>query len=119
MLNVFESSRDLKGKTIIVTGGSGGIGKECVREFAKRNGRVIIASKNMEKGKRAVKEIEADFKMSNEHLQSEIIVKQLDLSSIDSIKEFSYHFNKGRLYFLIRSSFFNLIIASFKKIRGG
>ena len=34
----------LEGRTVIVTGGSGGIGRGCVRVFARAGANVVVAS---------------------------------------------------------------------------
>jgi len=49
----------LKGKRILVTGGSSGIGKAAAIEIAKQGAEVIIQARNLEKLKTAAKEIAA------------------------------------------------------------
>lgn len=41
----------MNGKTVIVTGATGGIGKETARELAKRGARVIMACRNINTAK--------------------------------------------------------------------
>jgi len=49
--------RDLSGKVVVVTGGSGGIGYETCRALAFHGAHVIIASRDMVKSKDAVERI--------------------------------------------------------------
>lgn len=47
--------RDLKGKTIIVTGANNGIGMETAKHFAQmKPGKLILACRNKERGETAV-----------------------------------------------------------------
>eukprot|EP00062_Callorhinchus_milii_P021490 gi/632978261/ref/XP_007905810.1/ PREDICTED: retinol dehydrogenase 12-like isoform X1 [Callorhinchus milii] len=79
----------LDGKTVLLTGGNTGIGKETARDLAKRGARIIIACRDMEKGTAAVKELVEDS--GNES----IIVKKLDLADTKSIREFAAQINDG------------------------
>ncbi|KAL1497827.1 hypothetical protein ABEB36_008719 [Hypothenemus hampei] len=73
----------MNGKTVIVTGATGGIGKETVRDLAGRDARVILACRNIENGEKVREEI------ANQTGNSNLIVKKLDLSSQKSIREFA------------------------------
>ncbi len=48
-----ENMPDLKGKTIIVTGGNSGLGYEAVKAFALKGAEVVMASRSTEKGEEA------------------------------------------------------------------
>jgi 2-deoxy-D-gluconate 3-dehydrogenase len=50
---------DLKGRVAVVTGGNGGIGLGMARGLAQAGARVVVAARNAEKGRTAVKELEA------------------------------------------------------------
>ena len=52
-----ENIPDLKGKTIVVTGGNSGLGYESVKAFAAKGAEVILASRSPEKGEAAKAEI--------------------------------------------------------------
>ncbi|KAF5292429.1 hypothetical protein FQA39_LY13976 [Lamprigera yunnana] len=74
-------------KTIIVTGGNGGIGKEVVKGLAKTGAKIIMACRNQETGRNARDEIiEATGNNS-------VILKKIDLSSFQSIREFADDIN--------------------------
>jgi len=51
------SSAKLTGKTVVITGGNTGIGKETARIVAWRKARVIIGCRNITKGLQAAAEI--------------------------------------------------------------
>ncbi len=61
MKESLENFFSLKGKTAIVTGGNGGIGKGIVRGLASVGANVMIAARNTAKTDEAVAEIEKDF----------------------------------------------------------
>ena len=50
---------DLKGRVAVVTGGNGGIGLGMARGLAAAGARVVVAARNAEKGRAAVKELDA------------------------------------------------------------
>ncbi|XP_055592999.1 retinol dehydrogenase 14 isoform X3 [Uranotaenia lowii] len=77
------NSRNMEGKTVIITGANSGIGKETARDLAKRGARVIMACRNMETAK------EAREKIVDESQNSNVFVKQVDLSSLASIRAFA------------------------------
>lgn len=79
---VCRSQQTMDGKTVIITGGNTGIGKETAKELASRNARVILACRNLEKAKRAAQEI-------FEETQRPVVVKHLDLASFKSVREFA------------------------------
>jgi len=81
----------LKGRIYIVTGANAGIGTETVKALASAGARVILCSRDIDKGKDAIKN-EIKKKGHGNYIvndTSNIIVKQLDLSSFDSIKKFA------------------------------
>ena len=79
---------DLKGKTIIVTGGNSGLGYESVKAFANKHADVILASRSLEKGENAKSEILKDIP------NGRIDVIRLDLGDMESIKSFVSEFKK-------------------------
>lgn len=77
------SDKKLDGKTVIVTGGNCGIGKETARDMARRGARVILACRDIMKGERAAVDIRRTTGNSN------VIVLQCDLASLESIQKFA------------------------------
>jgi NAD(P)-dependent dehydrogenase (short-subunit alcohol dehydrogenase family) len=76
----------LKGKVAIVTGGNTGIGKATVAGLAQRGAAVIIACRDVGKGKAALEEIAAKTGANDLH------VMRLDLASLESVRSFAAAF---------------------------
>ena len=74
---------DQSGKTIIVTGSNSGIGKETVKQLAAKGAKVIMAVRNLEKGRQAMTDIKQEV------VNADIEVRQLDLSDLKSVRAFS------------------------------
>ena len=81
-----DTVSSLKGKVIIVTGGNSGIGFEAVRAFAKKRATVIMTSRSLERGEKAMQ------KLREESIADTVQLRQLDLASQSSIQEFSKAF---------------------------
>lgn len=75
-------SEDYKGKTIIITGGNSGIGFESAKNFCYLKAHVIIACRNLNKGKDAIELIKKEIPYAN------IELMQLDISNESSIQSF-------------------------------
>jgi len=80
---VCRSKALLKGKTVIITGANAGIGKETAVDLAKRNARVILACRSVEKGEKAAVEVRERSGSDN------IVFQQLDLASLTSVRQFA------------------------------
>lgn len=76
------------GKTVVITGGNTGIGKETARILAWRKARVIIGCRNITKGLQATAEIIENTGNRN------VEVKKLDLSSFKSVRKFAEEINE-------------------------
>ncbi|KAJ3733725.1 hypothetical protein DFJ43DRAFT_994570 [Lentinula guzmanii] len=92
---------DLTGKTVIVTGGNGGLGFEAAKHFATMNpARLIITSRSEEKGKSALSKISQDTGYTKAEAWP------LDLSRFASVREFADRFERegGRLDILVENA---------------
>ncbi|XP_076315001.1 retinol dehydrogenase 11-like [Tachypleus tridentatus] len=99
-LGICKYKTNLSGKTVIVTGGNTGIGKETAKELARRHASVVLACRNQEKGKMAAE----DIIDSTGNTKIEVMV--LDLSSQKSVREFVDKFKRthDRLDILINNA---------------
>jgi len=102
--------QDLAGKTAIVTGGNQGIGLETCKALASGGARVILCSRSVEAGLKAIdSEIkqpgEGKYVVSDENA-ARVIVKQLDLNSLKIVKKFCDDINatEERIDFLIMNA---------------
>jgi NAD(P)-dependent dehydrogenase (short-subunit alcohol dehydrogenase family) len=73
----------MQGKTVVITGGNAGIGKEAAVELARLGARVVITSRNEERGQAALQEI-----VQRSDSQS-VDVMALDLGSFRSVRSFA------------------------------
>lgn len=78
-----QSIPSQKGKVIIITGATSGLGKEAVKVLAAKGATIIAAVRNTEKAEKVVQEIK---KISPDAI---IDIQKLDLASLDSIKAFA------------------------------
>lgn len=90
---------DQKGRVVIVTGSSSGIGYETARVLANKNATVVIAVRNLQKGNAALDKIKAGYQ------NADIRVMELDLADLESIRNFAAEFksNFSRLDLLINN----------------
>ncbi|KAL3890052.1 hypothetical protein ACJMK2_002352 [Sinanodonta woodiana] len=78
-----QSNRRLDGKTVIVTGGNAGIGKETAIDMARRGARVILGCRSAERAQEAVRDIIAKTGNSN------VVFYIVDLADLDSVRQFA------------------------------
>lgn len=95
-----ENIPNQKGRVVIVTGSSSGIGYETARVLANKQATVIIAVRSMAKGKAA-----AD-KIRSQNRDAVLKVMDLDLADLKSVKKFAETFKKeySRLDLLINNA---------------
>lgn len=98
-LEVIEG-HDLKGKNAIVTGAYSGIGIETARALAHAGARVTIAVRDINKGKMAAAQLNAQ---TGKEL---VYASVLDLSDLSSVRKFaeSYLAESGKLSILINNA---------------
>ncbi|XP_029366656.1 retinol dehydrogenase 14 [Echeneis naucrates] len=90
----------LDGKTVVITGGNSGIGKETAVALAMRGARVIIACRDLDKAEKAVREIKFRGHSLN------VLHMELDLANLRSVREFCKSFlqREKRLDILINNA---------------
>lgn len=95
-----RSYQSMNDKTVIITGGNRGLGKETALNLALRGARVILACRNVEQGRAAAEEIIQRTGNNN------IVVIHLDLASLYSVRQFAEKINKeeSRLDVLINNA---------------
>lgn len=82
-------SQSLKSKNIIITGANSGLGYYSSLSIAMHGGTVIMAVRNIEKGRLA------QNKILNLYPESKIEIAQLDLSDLNSIEDFATSYKKS------------------------
>uniref|UniRef100_A0A8C4U6X1 Dehydrogenase/reductase 13 n=1 Tax=Falco tinnunculus TaxID=100819 RepID=A0A8C4U6X1_FALTI len=90
----------LRGRTAIVTGGSGGIGAATALELARGGARVVLAARSASRGEAAARRIRTET--GNE----EVRFMQLDLASLRSVRAFASTFlrQEPHLHLLINNA---------------
>lgn len=84
-----ENIPDQKGKIVLITGATSGLGKEAAKIFASKGATVILPVRNTEKAKTVREEI------LKTNPNAKIDVRSLDLSNLNSIKLFSEEISKS------------------------
>jgi NAD(P)-dependent dehydrogenase (short-subunit alcohol dehydrogenase family) len=89
-----------QGKTILITGVNSGLGLEASKVLSKKGAHIIMAVRNLQKGKEAVDKI----KQENPNAKLDLMV--LDLADFDSIRKFSeeFHSEYSQLHILINNA---------------
>ena len=82
----------MTGKTVVVTGGSSGIGLIAAREFATAGAHVIVAVRNIQKGQNAARTMSGDVE-----------VRLLDVSDLTSVRDFATEWT-GHLDILVNNA---------------
>ncbi|MGI5337578.1 oxidoreductase [Streptomyces sp. CA-181903] len=95
--------RDLDGRVFVVTGANSGLGLATTRALVRRGGHVILAVRDVEKGRRAVSDVVASHPDGGAR-QPE--VRHLDLADPDSVRAFAdgMHADHGHLDVLVNNA---------------
>jgi short-subunit dehydrogenase len=107
----------LKGKNIVITGASGGIGAEIAKLCAMRGANLVLLARSMDKLQQLQKDLQQQFQVS-------VDVYQLDVSNTDMIEEvFTRIFEKiGQVDILVNNAGFGVFReaheATFEEIKG-
>lgn len=78
----------LKGKTVVITGGNTGLGKESALRLAKAGATVVLTARSEEKGRKALADVKAASGNEDVHFL------QLDLADLENVKSFKQRFTK-------------------------
>ena len=77
---------DLRGKAVVVTGSTSGIGIPTLQELVRKGATGVMAVRNVTKGERVRDE------MGDKELQARIKIMEIDTSSMASVKKFAENF---------------------------
>ena len=77
---------DLRGKLVLVTGGSSGLGQETARALVSKGARIVITARDVPKGRAVAEAIAASTG------KSAIEVEELELGSLASVRAFAARF---------------------------
>ncbi|OJJ19490.1 short-chain dehydrogenase [marine bacterium AO1-C] len=78
-----------EGKIFLVTGANSGLGLGTTKVLATKGAEVVMAARNLEKGKKALQEVKQAAP------QAKVILMQLDLADLDSIEAFATEFKRN------------------------
>jgi NAD(P)-dependent dehydrogenase (short-subunit alcohol dehydrogenase family) len=85
---------------VIVTGANAGLGFETTKDLARRGGKIIMASRNIQKAQ------QAEIEIKKEVPSADLVIMKLDLSSMKSVREFVQKFKseQNRLDILVNNA---------------
>jgi NAD(P)-dependent dehydrogenase (short-subunit alcohol dehydrogenase family) len=84
----------MKGKRVILTGPTSGVGKEIALQLAALGAELILGCRDLKKGKETAAEITRRTGLSRSTRRVKLVVMQIDTSSQKSIREFAREFRR-------------------------
>jgi NAD(P)-dependent dehydrogenase (short-subunit alcohol dehydrogenase family) len=108
-----EQIPDQKGRTAIVTGANSGLGLIVARELARAGARVILTSRDADRGAKAIKVLKTA------HPAADVEVAHLDLAELSSVRAFAQEFlaRHERLDLLVNNA--GIMAAPYRKTVDG
>ena len=85
-------TKNIFGKTILITGANSGIGFEATKQFAMLGANVIMACRNIEKAEKAKKDI------LDKNFSGKLTLLKLDLADFDSINNFVDYIKTNKIH---------------------
>jgi NAD(P)-dependent dehydrogenase (short-subunit alcohol dehydrogenase family) len=91
---VYEPApNSLTGKVIVITGGSTGLGLESAKRLAAGGATIIVTTRNVEKGERALREV-SSYLREKSIQNSDVLFLTLNLDDFESIKSFPERYSQ-------------------------
>lgn len=87
MVSESDLEKDLSRKTVVVTGGNSGIGRETAKQLFKQGATVVIGSRKVENGEGVAAELKKEG-MAESEVEKRFSVIQLDLADLDTVRAF-------------------------------
>ncbi|CAF1094379.1 unnamed protein product [Adineta ricciae] len=87
---LYSNVQSMKNKTVLITGGNAGIGYETAKDLLKRDARVVIACRNIDKGHRAITKLHLETGCKKDNIR----LMECDLSSLNSVRKFAKLYNE-------------------------
>ena len=89
---------DQTGRTIVVTGANSGLGLQTALELARRGAHVVMAVRNLDKGR------EAEARIAREAPGASTELRPLDLADLDSVQAFAEGLDVDRIDVLVNNA---------------
>ena len=90
--NYILKDKDFIGKTVLMTGGSAGLGKETCKLLVAKGAKVYMVVRNIEKAKNAKNDIINGLNKENINIKDDsIMLLKMDLSSLQSVYDCAYN----------------------------